>query len=340
MPLVVGLGGAYPRTLGFLGHAGPRLGHQLARDLRQQVVGDFFLGQRLARGARRRPAADLPGQRPRRAVAGDLVVLDFLRRRDEGEIGRGVVLAPRPPRSPRRPPRSAPPCPCTASLLARHAEQPEHLLQPFDLLLRLFEMVLEREPAGFGAAPPWPSSAAPSPAVPRRAADRAAARRGAPRIISGSPAVLVVRSSTRPAVAASAERLQCLERRRLDALPVRRLRSTARGRRSRRPRPAPVESLKNWSTRPGVGGIWPIEKRGLPMLSSAAVNAFMWVISRVIRNWSASFVPGVVGEVDQALVDDLGARLRGDVAAQVDVELAGDLEVVGRPRVAHASCTG
>ena len=33
-------------------------------------------------------------------------------------------------------------------------------------------------------------------------------------------------------------------------------------------------------------------KRGLPRLSSAAVKAFMCVISRVIRNCSASFVPG------------------------------------------------
>ena len=44
---------------------------------------------------------------------------------------------------------------------------------------------------------------------------------------------------------------------------------------------------------------------------------------------------GVGGEVDQALVDDLGARLGGDVAAQIDVELAGDLQVVRRPRVPH-----
>ena len=46
---------------------------------------------------------------------------------------------------------------------------------------------------------------------------------------------------------------------------------------------------------------------------------------------------GVVAEVDQALVDDLGPRFGGDVAAQVDVEFAGDLQVVGGPRVAHAS---
>jgi hypothetical protein len=46
---------------------------------------------------------------------------------------------------------------------------------------------------------------------------------------------------------------------------------------------------------------------------------------------------GVIGEVDQPLVDDLGAGFGGDVAAQVDIEFAGDLQVVGRPRIAHAS---
>ena len=35
----------------------------------------------------------------------------------------------------------------------------------------------------------------------------------------------------------------------------------------------------------------PMVNGGLPMLSSAAANAFMWVISRVIRNCSASLVP-------------------------------------------------
>ena len=44
---------------------------------------------------------------------------------------------------------------------------------------------------------------------------------------------------------------------------------------------------------------------------------------------------GVVAEIDQALVDDLGPRFGGDVAAQVNVELAGDLEVVRGPRVSH-----
>ena len=43
---------------------------------------------------------------------------------------------------------------------------------------------------------------------------------------------------------------------------------------------------------------------------------------------------GVIAEIDQAFVDDLGPRFRGDVAAQVDVEFAGDLEIVGRPGVA------
>ena len=44
---------------------------------------------------------------------------------------------------------------------------------------------------------------------------------------------------------------------------------------------------------------------------------------------------GVRREVDEPFVDDFGAGLRGDVAAQVDVELAGDFQVVGRPRIAH-----
>ena len=39
--------------------------------------------------------------------------------------------------------------------------------------------------------------------------------------------------------------------------------------------PVPVESLKNWFTRPGVGAILPMLKAGFFMLSSAAANAFM-----------------------------------------------------------------
>ena len=52
------------------------------------------------------------------------------------------------------------------------------------------------------------------------------------------------------------------------------------------------------------------------------------------------FRAGVVGEVDQALVDDLGSRFGGDVAAQVDVELAGDLQVIGRPGIPHRVTQG
>jgi hypothetical protein len=39
----------------------------------------------------------------------------------------------------------------------------------------------------------------------------------------------------------------------------------------------------------------------------------------------------VVRELDEPLVYDLRPGLRGDVAAKVDVELAGDLQVVRRP---------
>ena len=43
---------------------------------------------------------------------------------------------------------------------------------------------------------------------------------------------------------------------------------------------------------------------------------------------------GIVGVIDEALVDDLGAGFGGNVAAEIDVEFAGDLEVVGGPGVA------
>jgi hypothetical protein len=48
--------------------------------------------------------------------------------------------------------------------------------------------------------------------------------------------------------------------------------------------PSPVESLKNLFTISGVGGIRPISSGSLPMLSKAAIKAFIWVISRVIKN--------------------------------------------------------
>jgi hypothetical protein len=41
----------------------------------------------------------------------------------------------------------------------------------------------------------------------------------------------------------------------------------------------------------------------------------------------------IVAEIDQSLVDDLGAGFRRDVAAQIDVELAGDLEIICRPSI-------
>ena len=44
---------------------------------------------------------------------------------------------------------------------------------------------------------------------------------------------------------------------------------------------------------------------------------------------------GVVAEVDEAFIDNFGAGFGGDVAAEVNVEFAGDLEVISGPRVAH-----
>ena len=77
-----------------------------------------------------------------------------------------------------------------------------------------------------------------------------------------------------------------------------------------------------------------MESGSLPMLSSAEHErlhvrdlARHQELQRVLR-------AGIVGEVDQPLVDDLGPRFGGDVAAQVHVEFAGDFEVVGRPGIA------
>jgi hypothetical protein len=53
--------------------------------------------------------------------------------------------------------------------------------------------------------------------------------------------------------------------------------------------PVPVESLKNWFISPDVGASLPIEKAGFFMLSRAAEDAFMCVISRVTKNCRASF---------------------------------------------------
>ena len=43
---------------------------------------------------------------------------------------------------------------------------------------------------------------------------------------------------------------------------------------------------------------------------------------------------GVIAKIDQSLIDDLCPGFGRDVAAQVDVELAGDLEIVRRPGIA------
>ncbi len=44
--------------------------------------------------------------------------------------------------------------------------------------------------------------------------------------------------------------------------------------------------------------------------------------------------PGIVAEIDETLIDDLGPRLGGDVAAQIDIKFTGDLEIIRRPGVA------
>jgi hypothetical protein len=46
------------------------------------------------------------------------------------------------------------------------------------------------------------------------------------------------------------------------------------------------------------------------------------------------FGAGIIAEIDQPFIDNLRTCFGGDVAAQVDVELARDLEVIGGPRIA------
>src|SRR5579872_1856469 len=43
----------------------------------------------------------------------------------------------------------------------------------------------------------------------------------------------------------------------------------------------------------------------------------------------------IVTKVDKPLINNLGASFGGDVTAKVDIELTGDLQIVGGPRVGH-----
>ena len=95
--------------------------------------------------------------------------------------------------------------------------------------------------------------------------------------------------------------------------------------------PVPVESLKNWLTRPGVGGMRPMREGGL-------VHAFQCGRKRLHvgdfaghQELQRVLGSGIVAEIDEALVDDFGPRFGGDVAAQIDIKFTGDLEIIGRP---------
>ena len=59
-----------------------------------------------------------------------------------------------------------------------------------------------------------------------------------------------------------------------------------------------------------------MENAGFPMLWRAAVNAFICVISRVIKNCRVSMVPWSSVKLSQTFVDDFGAGFCRDVAAQ------------------------
>jgi hypothetical protein len=47
-------------------------------------------------------------------------------------------------------------------------------------------------------------------------------------------------------------------------------------------------------------------------------------------------IPRHIAEIDQPFINDLSTGFGGDVAAQVDVKLACDLEVIGGPGIAFS----
>src|SRR5438128_2405506 len=64
----------------------PGLEHAASRDLRQQLVGVALLVESLVEQVLRIAEIELVGERTRRAVGGDLVMLDALRRRDQRRV--------------------------------------------------------------------------------------------------------------------------------------------------------------------------------------------------------------------------------------------------------------
>jgi hypothetical protein len=44
----------------------------------------------------------------------------------------------------------------------------------------------------------------------------------------------------------------------------------------------------------------------------------------------------VLTEIDQSLVNNLCSRLGGNIAAQVNIQLAGNLKIIGCPRITPA----
>ena len=95
--------------------------------------------------------------------------------------------------------------------------------------------------------------------------------------------------------------------------------------------------MKNWSTRLGVGAnAADAERRLAHAFQRACERPHMGDFARH-QELQRVLGAGVVAEIDQALIDDLGARFGGDIAAQVDVEFAGDLQIVRGPGIAHAS---
>jgi hypothetical protein len=83
-----------------------------------------------------------------------------------------------------------------------------------------------------------------------------------------------------------------------------------------------------------VGAILPIENAGFFILSSAAAKAFIMRNLARHEKLQRVFCARIIAEIDQPFINDLRTGFGGDVAAQIDVKLSCDLEVIGGPWIA------
>src|SRR5206468_10803927 len=112
------------------------------RDLREELVRARLLVERLVEQVSRLTEVELAGERARRAVGGDLVVLDALCGADQRRVADGGVAPAGDDLLPFRDQALH----ALARLGDRAADLGTDLLEPANVVARLFQVVLERLP--------------------------------------------------------------------------------------------------------------------------------------------------------------------------------------------------